>query len=227
MYDDKGIELNYWVEANSPEEAELALDILKATGEVPEWYSVTSSALSDSEVNAKKGKGGKDIYKSNYGDETPTETFNRGATNIANDVKDAVNNIVTPVVKPIEEAATSIFDTIKSLFGFSSGGLVDYTGLAKVHGTPSKPEAFLSATDTKNIRTMLDAFNTVSVNPGIIPDTSMFTDNSTNVGDINVTINQAELKDDADYAEVAKRVGEEFSKQIKRGGINLSGYAFS
>ena len=227
MYDDKGIELNYWVEASSPEEAELALDILKATGEVPEWYSVTSSALSDNEVNAKKGKGGKDIYKSTYGDETPTETFNRGATNIANNVKDTVNKVVTPAVKPIVEATNSIFDTIKSLFGFSSGGLVNYTGLAKVHGTPSKPEAFLSSTDTKNIRTMLDAFNTVSVNPGIIPDASMFTDNSTTVGDVNITINQAELKSDDDYAKVAKRVGQEFTKELKRNGLNLSGYSFS
>lgn len=35
---------------------------------------------------------------------------------------------------------------------FSKGGLVDYTGPAIVHGTPSKPEAFLNAEQTKQIR---------------------------------------------------------------------------
>jgi hypothetical protein len=35
-----------------------------------------------------------------------------------------------------------------TLYGFSQGGLVDYTGLAMVHGTQSKPEAFLNASQT-------------------------------------------------------------------------------
>ena len=34
---------------------------------------------------------------------------------------------------------------------YASGGLVNYTGLARVDGTYSKPEAFLNAEDTKNI----------------------------------------------------------------------------
>jgi hypothetical protein len=29
--------------------------------------------------------------------------------------------------------------------GYSKGGLVDYTGIAMVHGSPGKPEAFLNA----------------------------------------------------------------------------------
>ena len=39
---------------------------------------------------------------------------------------------------------------------FSEGGLVDYTGPAIVHGTPSKPEAFLNAEQTKQIREGLE-----------------------------------------------------------------------
>jgi len=35
--------------------------------------------------------------------------------------------------------------------GFSQGGLVDYTGLAMVHGSQSKPEAFLNAAQTEQI----------------------------------------------------------------------------
>jgi len=32
--------------------------------------------------------------------------------------------------------------------GYRKGGIVDYTGLAMVHGTTARPEAFLSAADT-------------------------------------------------------------------------------
>jgi len=39
----------------------------------------------------------------------------------------------------------------QKVHGFSDGGWVDYTGLAVVHGTPSKPEAFLKHDDAKLI----------------------------------------------------------------------------
>lgn len=46
-----------------------------------------------------------------------------------------------------------------TLYGFSQGGLVDYTGLAMVHGTQSKPEAFLNASQTAQIKEALEATN--------------------------------------------------------------------
>ena len=39
--------------------------------------------------------------------------------------------------------------------GYSQGGLVDYTGLAMVHGSSSKPEAFLNAKQTAQIKEAL------------------------------------------------------------------------
>ena len=36
--------------------------------------------------------------------------------------------------------------------GYSKGGIVDYTGIAVVHGTPGKPESFLNAEQTAQIR---------------------------------------------------------------------------
>ena len=111
--------------------------------------------------------------------------------------------------------------------GYSSGGLVDYTGLAVVHGSPVRPESFLDATDTKLLRGMMNALNYVRVSPYMSSvDSSMF-GNNTNVGDVYVTINQAELKSDADYDKVAKRVGESFSKQLASQGLNLAGYSFN
>ena len=47
---------------------------------------------------------------------------------------------------------TTTYPKLKySLYGFSKGGLVDYTGLAVVHGSQSKPEAFLNASQTAQI----------------------------------------------------------------------------
>lgn len=39
---------------------------------------------------------------------------------------------------------------------YKNGGLVDYTGIAKVDGTPTKPESFLDAEDTQNVKGFTD-----------------------------------------------------------------------
>lgn len=44
----------------------------------------------------------------------------------------------------------------KKVAYYSEGGLVDYTGPAIVHGTPARPEAFLNAEQTKQIREGLE-----------------------------------------------------------------------
>ena len=49
----------------------------------------------------------------------------------------------------------------KGWFGFSEGGIVDYTGPAMVHGSPSKPEAFLSAADTRNFGILKEVLDQV------------------------------------------------------------------
>jgi len=51
----------------------------------------------------------------------------------------------------IKEVKSDGSYTGQKVNGFSDGGWVDYTGLAVVHGTPSKPEAFLKHDDAKLI----------------------------------------------------------------------------
>ena len=109
----------------------------------------------------------------------------------------------------------------------AGGGLVDYTGFAWVDGTPTKPEAFLSAKDTSNIRAMLNAFDYVQAVPVMSSIDPSCYSNTTNVGDINITINQAELKSDADIAKLAKQVGQAFTRELQKDGLNLSGYSFA
>lgn len=45
---------------------------------------------------------------------------------------------------------------------YKTGGLVDYTGLAKVDGTPSKPELMLNSEDTKNFLELRDLLRVLS-----------------------------------------------------------------
>lgn len=52
-----------------------------------------------------------------------------------------------------------------SYFKFATGGMVDYTGPAWVDGTPSKPEAFLSAKDTSLIAGLRDVLR---ANPSFV-----------------------------------------------------------
>jgi hypothetical protein len=119
---------------------------------------------------------------------------------------------------------TSILED--TLYHNANGGLVDYTGLAWVDGTKARPESFLDATDTQTLRSMLDTFTYIKNQPYMTSiDPSMVSHNSS-VGDINITINQAELQSDADYDKVARKVGQAFTKELSRQGLNLSGYAF-
>lgn len=110
---------------------------------------------------------------------------------------------------------------------YADGGLVDFTGPAWVDGTKSKPEAFLDAEDTALIRSMLDAVSLVDVKPFISNiDSGSFSNSSSNIGEVTIVINQAELKEDADFEEVAKKVGEQFVKELNKQGLNSVRFSF-
>ncbi len=121
---------------------------------------------------------------------------------------------------------TGIIDQ-KRLKKNASGGLVDYTGLTWVDGTFSKPEAFLSADDTALMRDMLDAAKYIKLNPFISNiDSASFSGKGFSVGDVNITITEAQFKDDADYEQVAERVGQAFLKELNKQGMNMANYSF-
>lgn len=198
--------------------------------EVDSWKDIPGNAMWASE-NIEQLKDMQNNTVSTESDPlTPVDTPNyyqsTKAKNIANKTENATD-IYGKTVNTVANQIANGLDTINKLFGtkFASGGLVDFTGPAWVDGTPSKPEAFLSARDTENMRAMLDAFNYVRVASPFVPSSSMLSSNNTQVGDINITINQAELKDDADFDEVARRVGQAFTKELSKQGLNLSRYA--
>ena len=90
---------------------------------------------------------------------------------------------------------------------FATGGLVDYTGPAWVDGTPSNPEAFLSATDTRLIREFID-LATLQLNPSEYQNN--ITSNHT-IGDqaFNININVESISSDYDVDQMIERMHED------------------
>ena len=105
---------------------------------------------------------------------------------------------------------------------YASGGYVDYTGPAWVDGTPSRPEAFLDATDTELLRNMLDSYNYVKTLPLTMPNERNFGQQNS-FGDINIVINQAEMKTGADIDNVARQVAKTFVRQLSMEGLRVNG----
>lgn len=97
---------------------------------------------------------------------------------------------------------------------FSSGGIVDYTGMANVHGTKSKPELVLNSKDAENflkLRNILRSMQNIDLTSGIrakyvdtspsaIPSALFSTRPSEcTFGDINIGIDHVENYDDFVY----------------------------
>ena len=103
---------------------------------------------------------------------------------------------------------------------YATGGLVDYTGPAYVHGTPTRPEAFLSATDTENMARLFDALEyMMSTRVNITQGESAINTNA------NVTVEQLiiqtnELNNEQDFRSAGNAFAEEFAKAIRIRGLN-------
>ena len=126
-----------------------------------------------------------------------------------------IGNIINPKFSASETAK------------FAEGGLVDFTGPAWVDGTKTKPESFLDSTDTALLRSMLDTFTYIKNTPYMSHiDTSNYGKPAINVGDVNVNLYEAKLENDADYDKIAAKVGQAFTKELQKEGLNLANYAW-
>ena len=111
--------------------------ISKAAGSV--GYTITE-ATSSLWANG----GGANGLVSVYGTDISTKLTSVGLT---------IENIFS-VLEGIARVNGVSFGNIKS---YKSGGLIDYTGIANVHGSESRPETVLNADDTKNFIMLRDA----------------------------------------------------------------------
>ena len=101
------------------------------------------------------------------------------------------------------------FDPRKGYTYYSSykdGGYVNYTGPAWVDGTKTKPEAFLNAEDTANIRSMMDIMDVFINGISSLSKNNYETNNQTISPNIEVNINVDSISNDYDVDQVADRV---------------------
>lgn len=88
---------------------------------------------------------------------------NMGTTNLAYDI-DNDGKVTAKDAKLILEK--------QGMKAYKTGGLVDYTGIAQVDGTPSKPELVLNAEDTENFLDLKEYLRELAKQPLTIGDNS-------------------------------------------------------
>ncbi len=114
--------------------------------------------------------------------------------------KSAYNSIYGKGAYDKDKAYAKKYPKKYKAYSYSTGGIADYTGPAWLHGTPSKPELVLNATDTKNFLALKDVLSKAMTSTSSI-------ENSYG-GDMNfeVNINVDHLNNDYDVDKVADRV---------------------
>lgn len=112
--------------------------------------------------------------------------------------------------------ADSVFQMQKKANRYATGGLVPYTGIAQVDGTPSRPEAFLSAEDTERFLTAAQLF---AMSP-LLNSASAQNAVSSSIGDtsIEININVESISDDYDVDRLVKRVEEDIAEAAQPTG---------
>ena len=120
---------------------------------------------------------------------------------------------------------------------YAHGGLADYTGLAMVHGSKTRPEAFLNADETKMWREDILSGKKGSLTNSLVEFQAMVesmtasgvSGNTTNNNGGNVTIEHAEVNVEASVASDydARRIGqnalEEMVKIARKSSVQSIG----
>lgn len=113
---------------------------------------------------------------------------------------------------------------------FKSGGLVDYTGLAQVDGTPQRPEAFINAEQTQMLRNYLfgGSDSLLSLAQQIVQQmhgtsSGLNTNNITeqsglNIEKIDVNVNVDRIANDYDVRQIGGKVMDEILAIARKSG---------
>ena len=114
------------------------------------------------------------------------------------------------------DGVINIADVVAKNRRYATGGLVPYTGIAQVDGTPSRPEAFLSAEDTERFLTAAKLF---AMSP-LLNSSSAQNAVSSSIGDtsIEININVESISDDYDVDRLVKRVEEDIAEAAQPTG---------
>ena len=140
----------------------------------------------------------------------------------SNNTKMSASQISQIVASALKKKPSSVSKATKQM-KYATGGVVDYTGLAWVDGTPSKPETFLSAADTNLLSNFLKAAHSLTFGLSSSSVRSNVSGAPTvNVDTVEINITQAELKDDADLSKLSQDLSQKFLMDIARQSGNIS-----
>jgi hypothetical protein len=165
------------------------------------------------------------------------ETQVEGLNTQLDQVNDSLNAILTALsngewkletdatgnVKLLQNVGSADAPVWEEYNAYAQGGLVDYTGPAWVDGTPSTPEAFLSAADTKNMQLLMAAIQNVldSQTPHYRNQTDIdAAHDSIHIDNVNIHADQ--LNDEQDFRNSGQAFAEEFARAIRQRGININ-----
>ena len=96
--------------------------------------------------------------------------------------------------------------------GFSKGGMVDFEGLAMLHGSRSAPEAVLNPIQTQMFIGLRDALENLSFNSS----------NGGSVNIENISISTASLNNNQDFKRAGESLADAFKHAIQRKGVTIN-----
>ena len=131
----------------------------------------------------------------------------------------SIGQVISAILANVQAMVAASGMSVKQ---YKTGGLIDYTGIAKVDGTPSKPELVLDSSDTENLLAAINSVRGVNwAGISTTPTLSALRDMSRMFGRVNGGINQRALSGGIDNVEVnisIERVSDynDFIAQLQR-----------
>ena len=131
----------------------------------------------------------------------------------------SIGQVISAILANVQAMVAASGMSVKQ---YKTGGLIDYTGIAKVDGTPSKPELVLDSSDTENLLAAINSVRGVNwAGISTTPTLSALRDMSRMFGRVNSGINQRALSGGIDNVEVnisIERVSDynDFIAQLQR-----------
>ena len=175
------------------------------------WFDLTIDGKTDTQVETGKkvGNTGKysDLFKQTTGQEVQKGSVLVGKDNILYvyggtawyEVLDQGANLNSNE----ENRPQGLISKAKSLVGFNTGGLADFTGPAWLDGTKSNPELVLNARDTANFIQLKDILAEIMNGASSIKNNKTEEQNN-NTFDIDITVEK--ISDDYDVEQMANKI---------------------
>ena len=131
---------------------------------------------------------------------------------------------VSEVFKKLNDA--SLQKTGSYIKKFARGGLSTAAGLAWLDGTPQNPERILSPYQTGLFEDLIASLHEIRINTPTVRNIAPKTSEPASTFHIEtIQVLVEKLESDADYAEMARKVGEHIFEEMNR-GLPVGGYRF-